>query len=84
MELLLDLVISTVSQFNTKLIAQMLIGKRDFFHFPRRFQTAVTRNREDRENQHRTNTTSMPEPGFEPETPRTAVEHLPAAPRRPA
>ena len=35
-------------------------------------------------NQHRTNTTSMHEPEFEPGTSRTAVEHLPAAPRRSA
>ena len=38
-----------MSQFNTKLFALELIGKWDFFHFPCRFQTAVTGNIEDRE-----------------------------------
>ena len=44
----------------------------------------INKKQRRQESQHRTNTTSMPEPGFEPGTSRTAVEHLPAAPRRSA
>ena len=82
---LFDLIIVTVSQSNTELIALMLFGKRDFFSpLSMPVPNGINKKQRRQESQHRTNTTSLPEPGFEPGTSRTTVEHLPAALRRSA
>ena len=66
------------------IFALELIGRRD--SFPQSMPVLNDSNKKHRRqrNQHRTNTTSTPESVSEPGSPRTAVEHLPAAPRRSA